>query len=156
MRQQLTLSVGIAILMAGGCAMAAPAWPDGYRHAICDATDHLRAADGAFAEAVDGVAAAESEHVAVAAGGMEREADAALDALGAAPGWASGAQLADELSSAAMGFERAATGFGIGARQGDGPALDRAVAAAQDADSALARADLEAERLRSAIGWQPC
>ncbi|MEP7041147.1 MAG: hypothetical protein ABI864_06185 [Chloroflexota bacterium] len=155
MRRQL-VSVGLAILAAGGCAMAAPAWPAGFREAICSATGNLQAADLAFAEAVDGVAAAESERVAIAAAGMERESDRARALLIAAPGWAAGGQLATELSTAATGFGRAASDFGIGARQGDGPALDRAVASAQDADAALARADREGKRLQTAIGWLPC
>ena len=150
------LSVGLAILVAGGCASAAPAWPDGYRAAACTAIEHLRAADGAFAEAADAVAAAEPDRVAIAAAGMERESNGASVALSAAPSWPAGTQLTSELSAAATAFEQAASDFAVGARQGDGPALDRAVASAQDGDAALARADFEGERLRTLIGWQPC
>ena len=156
MRQQLLPTLGLAILLAGGCATAATAWPNGYREAICTATDHLRAADDAVAEAVDGVAAAESEQVATSAAGMERDSEAARDALSEATGWAAGVHLASELSTAATAFERAAAEFGLGARQGDGPALDRAVASAQEAEAALARADVEGARLRTKNGWQPC
>lgn len=156
MRQQRLPSIGLAILLAAGCATAAPPWPDGYREAICSATDHLQAADDALAAAVAGIEAAESERVAIAAAGMERASDAAHDMLTAAPTWAAGAQLAGELSSAATAFERAARDFGVGARQGDGPALDRAVAFAQDADAALAHAGVEGERLETASGWEPC
>lgn len=155
MRKQL-LSVGLLILLGGGCAIAAPAWPNGYREAVCTATDHLRAAGDAFADAVDGMATSDAERVAIAAAGMERDSDDALDALDAAPEWAPGAQLVVELRGAAIAFARAASEFGVGARQGDGPALDQAVASAQDGDAALGRATAEGERLRNAIGWQPC
>jgi hypothetical protein len=155
MLQQL-LSVILLILIGGGCAIAAPAWPNGYREAACTATDHLRAADGAFAEAADGIAAGDADRVAIAAAGMERASDDALDALDGAPNWAPGAQLPVELRAAAIAFARAASEFGVGARQGDGPGLDRAVASAQDGEAALARADQEGERLRNAIGWKSC
>ena len=156
MRQHLLLSVWILVVGVGGCAIARPAWPAGYREAICAATAHLRAADDAVAEAAAGIEAADAERVAIAAAGMERESDDAQGAIDRAPGWEPGAGLRLELTSAAVAFGRAAAEFRIGARQGDGPAFDRALALAQSADASLGRADLEAERLRTAIGWQPC
>jgi hypothetical protein len=156
MRQHLLPCLWLLVVAVGGCAIAGPAWPAGYREAICAATAHLRAADDALTEAADGIEAADAERVAIAAAGMERESDDALGAINGAPGWEPGATLRLELLGAAVAFGRAAVEFGIGARQGDGPALDRAVALAQDADASLGRADAEAERLRTAIGWKPC
>lgn len=156
MRQRLLLPVVLVIVVAGGCATTGPAWPEGYREAICTATAHLRAAEDASADAISGVAAAESERVAIAAAGIERESNAARAALDLAPGWSAGAPLSAELGRAAVAFAKAALDFNIGARQGDGPALDRAIALARDAEAALARADHEGNRLRSARGWPPC
>jgi hypothetical protein len=156
MRQHLLLCVGLLVLAVGGCAIARPAWPAGYREAVCAATAHLRAADDAFAQAADGIEVGDAERVSIAAAGMERASGDALDALDAAPGWEPGASLRLELVGASMAFGRAAVGFGIGARQGDGPALDGALALAQNAEASLGRADAEAKRLRTTIGWQPC
>jgi hypothetical protein len=156
MGQHLLLCLGLLVVAVGGCAIAGPAWPAGYREAMCAATAHLRAADDALTEAADGIEAADTERVTVTAAGMERESDDALDALDGAPGWEPGASLRLELRGASVAFGRAAVGFGIGARQGDGPALDGALSLAQNAEASLGRADAEAERLRSAIGWQPC
>ena len=152
MRRHLLLPIGLLVLTIG-CGIAAPAWPSGYREAVCAATTHLRAAEGAFAEAAAGIEAADAERVAIAAAGMERESNDALDALKDAPGWAPGAQLLVDLQGAAIAFARAASEFRVGAREGDGPALDGAVASAQEGDAALARADVEGERLRNSIGW---
>jgi hypothetical protein len=148
--------VGLIILVVGGCASPGPAWPAGYRDAICVATAHLRAAEDAVAEAAAGIEAADAERVTIAAAGMERESDDALGAIDGAPGWESGAGLRLELTGASVAFRRAASEFRIGARQGDGPALDGAIASAQSADASLGRANLEAERLRTAIGWKVC
>jgi hypothetical protein len=156
MCQQRRRGIGLVILALGGCAIAGTGWPAGYREAICAATAHLRAADGAFAVAADGSEAGDAERVSIAAAGMEREADDALGAISAAPRWAPGVALRLELTGAAVSFGRAAVEFGMGARQGDGPAIDGALALAQNADTSLGRADIEAERLRTAIGWQPC
>lgn len=156
MRRHLLLLAALGAFIVGGCAAPRPAWPDGYRQAICAATDHLRAADAEFAAAVDGIASADADRVAIAASGMERESVDALDLLGRARPLDAGAQLTAELLRATTDFADAAGEFGVGARQDNGPALDRAVAAAQDAAAALARADLEGQRLRSALGWQPC
>ena len=156
MRQHLLPWVWLLVVVVGGCAIVGPAWPAGYREAICAATAHLRAAHGALTEAADSIEAADAERLTIAAAGMEREADDALDALDGAPGWEAGARLRVELLHASLAFGRAAVAFGIGARQGDGPALDGAVALAQNGDASLTRADAEAERLRTAIGWEPC
>jgi hypothetical protein len=156
MRKQLPLSIGFTILLLGGCATAARPWPAGYREAICAATAHLRAADDALREAAAGIEAADAERVTIAAAGMERESDESLGAINSAPGWEAGARLRLELIDASVTFRRAASEFRIGAGQGDGPALDGAIASAHSADASLGRADLEAERLRTAIGWQAC
>jgi hypothetical protein len=156
MRRQLPLWVGFVLVVVGGCATAGPAWPAGYREGICAATGHLRAADDAIAEAAAGIEAADTERVAIAAAGMERESDDALDAIKRAPSWEPGARLRLELTEASVAFGQAASEFRVGASQGDGPALDEAVASAQSADGSLGRAELEAERLRTAIAWQPC
>jgi hypothetical protein len=155
MRKQILVCVGLTILVAG-CATAGPAWPARYREAICAATANLRAAEEAVAEAAAGIEAADAERVAIAAAGMERESSDALGEVNSAPGWEPGARLKLELTGASVAFDRAASEFRIGARQGDGPALDSAIASAQSAEASLGRADLEAERLRTAIGWQPC
>jgi hypothetical protein len=156
MRQHLFTCVWLLVVAVGGCAIAGPAWPAGYREAICGATAHLRAADDAVAEIADGIRAADGERVTIAAAGMERQSDDALEALDGAPGWEPGARLKLELLGSSVAFGRAAVAFGIGARQGDGPAIDGALALAQNADASLGRADMEAERLRTATGWQPC
>ena len=156
MRKQLVIGVGFMVVVAGGCATAGPVGPAGYRDAICAATAHLRAAHESVAEAAAGIESADAERVAIAAAGMEREADDALEAINGAPGWEPGARLRLELIGASMAFGRAAGEFRIGARQGGGPALDGAIASAQSADASLGRADLEAERLRATIGWLPC
>ena len=156
MRKQLLVCVGFMILVVGGCALSEPAWPAEYREAICAATAHLRAADDAVAEAAAGIEAADAARVAIAAAGMERESDDALGAINGAPGWEPGAGLRLELTGASVAFGRAASEFRIGAGQGDGPALDGAIASAQSADASLGRAGLEAERLRTTVGWQPC
>jgi hypothetical protein len=156
MRKQLLVGVGLMVLVVGGCATARPVGPAGYREAICAATAHLRAADEAVVQAAAGIEAADAERVAIAAAGIEREANDALGSLNGAPGWEPGARLKLELTGAAVAFGRAASAFRIGARQGDGPALDGAIASAQSAEASLGRADLEAELLRTAIGWQPC
>lgn len=153
MRKQLLVGVGLIVLVGGGCATAGPV---GYREAICAATAHLRAADEAGTEAAAGIEEADAEIVAIAAAGMERESSAALGEVNGAPDWEPGARLKLELTGASMAFRRAASEFRIGARQGDGPALDAAIRSAQSAEASLGRADLEAERLRTAIGWQPC
>ena len=156
MRKQLLVCVGFMVLVVGGCATGGPAEPAGYREAICAATAHLRAADDAVAEAAAGIEAGDAQRVAIAAAGMERDSDDALGAINGAPDWEPGAGLRLELTDASVAFGRAASEFRIGARQGEGPALDGAVASAQSADASLGRADLEAERLRTAIGRQPC
>lgn len=156
MRRQLPLSVGFVFVVVGGCATAGPVGQAGFREAICAATANLRAADDAVAEALAGIKAADAERIAIAAAGMERESDDALDAIKGAPGWEPGTRLRLELTGASVAFGRAASELRIGAGQGNGPALDGAIASAQSGEASLGRADLEAERLRTAIGWQPC
>lgn len=146
----------LAVLLLGACRLFGPAWPDGYRMAICAATDHLGAVHGQLASVLAAVQSQDVDQVAIGAAGMEREAGVALAAVEAAPAWHPGAALTSNLGLAAVGFMRAADQFRIGARQGSGPAFDTAVAAAQDAEAALARAELDVERLGSTNGWQPC
>lgn len=155
MRHQAARPLALLTLVISACTLG-PAWPSGYREAVCTATDHLRAADVQLTAAVRAVVAAEPEQVAVAAGGMGHEAADARAALERAPDWMPGAELIRDLGQAASDFGRAADQFSVGARQGNGPAIDGAVAAARDAQAAVARAELEGDRLRDASGWEPC
>lgn len=156
MRAQRFLLRGLVVVALAACSPAAPARPDGWRPAVCLATDRLHAAHGQLASALAAMTSAEAELLTVAAAGLEREAHAAAAALEDAPAWNPGSQLIAELGAAADAFARAADAFRVGARQGDGPALDRAVATAQDADAALRRAELEAERLENDQASQSC
>jgi hypothetical protein len=156
MSPHVVVSAAVLASLLTGCGPVAAAWPHGYRDAICAATDAIRAVDDQLAVAARAVMSDDAEQVAVAAAGMEREAGDARSALVQAPRWDPGVTLANDLDGAAAGFLRAAQLFRTGARQGNGPALDLAVAAGQEAEAALNRTGLEGERLRNAIGWQPC
>jgi hypothetical protein len=147
-------AVIVLALALGGCVTAGPSAAFG--KAICRASDRLHAAEAEFAAAADGVALGDVDRVATGAAGMEREAQAATAALAGAGAWEPGRQLIAELEEAASGFARAATRFAAGARQGNGPALDAAVAAAQAAAAALSRADAEAARLGEAAALRAC
>ncbi len=153
MRPQRPFSAVVLALLLGACASPRP--PAGFRDSVCVSTDHLRAADGEFAAAIDGLTAGDDDRVAIAAAGMEREADAAATALAGVEAWAPASQLTAELGEAATDFERAASQFRGGARQGNGPELDRAVASAQEASAAVSRVELEMTRL-AAAGLEPC
>lgn len=156
MRQQRLLLGSLLIVTLAGCSLAEPAWPDAYREAVCAATQHLRAAEAQLVAAVAAVEAADPDLLQIAAAGLGRKSRDAGAALVGAPAWGPGSRLLAELNAAADALVRAAAGFLTGARQGLGPALDRAVAAAQDGDAALRRAEVEDDRLRDTLGWQPC
>lgn len=144
------------LVLLAGCGFLGPSWPDGYREAICTATDRLHAADAHLAAVLAAVASADSDRVAVNAAGMEREAELAQQALDGAAAWEPGAELSSDIGLAATGFTRAASRFRTGAQQGDGPAYDAAIAEAQAAEAALGRIELDAERLTRSDGWQLC
>lgn len=156
MRQQQLFLASMVIVMLAACAPTAPLPPDGWRRAVCTTTDRLHAAEGHLGSALAAMTAADPGLLMVAAAGLDRESQAAAAALDDAPIWMPGAQLMAELGAAAGAFARAADAFRIGAQQEDGPALDRAVAEAQDGEAALRRAELEAERLDNEGAWQPC
>ncbi len=155
--QRQALGCGAIVLtLLAGCGPLGPSWPDGYREAICTATARLHAADAHLAEVLAAVESADSDQVAVNSAGMEREAELAQRALDGAPAWEPGAELTSDIGLAATAFMRAAPRFRTGARQGDGPAYDTAVAEAQSAEAALGRIELDALRLTTSAGWQAC
>jgi hypothetical protein len=149
-------SAVLAGMVLSACGIVGSAWPNGSREAVCSGTDHLQAADAQLAMTVAAMQSQDAELVAIGATGIEREAAEALAALEQAEAWGAGAELVGDLQRAAAGFERAAGQFRAGARQGNGPAYDAAVADGQGAEADLGRAALDAERLTTSNGWQPC
>jgi hypothetical protein len=156
MRQQRLLLGMLVIVTLAACLAVEPGWPAAYRDGVCAATEHLRAAAAQLGAAVAAIESADPDVLGIAAAGMEREARDASAALADAPEWGPGSQLLAELNDAASGLGRAAAAFQTGARQGIGPAVDQAVAIARDADDALQRAELEAQRLEDEGSWAPC
>ena len=156
MQRQVLGCTALVLVLLSGCGLAGSPWPDGYREAMCTATEHLQAADAQLVAVLAAVESADSDQVAVNAAGMEREAGLAQRALDGAAAWAPGAELSSDIGLAATGFTRAAARFRTGAQQGDGPAFDAAIAEAQSAEGALGRIELDAERLTRSDGWQPC
>jgi hypothetical protein len=155
MRQQALAALAVLAFL-NGCLAAGQVGPDGYREAVCAVTDRLAGVDAQLAVALQAVASDDPERLSVVAAGMEREVDEARVALERAPAWTPGSALTNELGVAVSAFELAADLFAAGARQGNGPLIDRALAAAQEADAAFGRAGEASEQMRERIGWDPC